>query len=246
MRSVNFDSVKAQRLCGARCIAIGLYRAANFVVGRWSPDPFERETVPSDDAGRAEAVVAAGTTVMETPHASDLRLADEPDVPELREDPGSRVVHLLNHPPPSVESVIAVDAGGVFIVSRAGMRDERAFSYDEADAALGSPPVITGDILTGHAPRRHGAGHWGHRDAVAQIDTADPSRLEQYLERVRVFHNAPAGLGGRMETACFSNASSSHERNAGNRHRAARLNFQLADKPLVMSVCLRTTGFDSG
>jgi hypothetical protein len=49
-----------------------------------------------------------------------------------------------------------------------------------------------------------------------------------------------------METACFSNASSSHERNAGNRHRAARLNFQLADKPLVMSVCLRTTGFDSG
>jgi hypothetical protein len=67
--------------------------------------------------------------------------------------------HLLNHPPPSVESVIAVDAGGVFIVSRAGMRDERAFSNDEADAALGSPPVIAGDILTRHASGRHGASH---------------------------------------------------------------------------------------
>ena len=118
------------------------------------------QAVPSDDAGRAEAVVAAGTTVIEMPHATDLRLADEPDVPELCEDPGSRVVHLLNHPPQSVESVIAVDAGSVFIVSRARM----------------------------HASGRHGAGHWGHRDAVAQIETADPSRPEQDFERVRDLH----------------------------------------------------------
>src|ERR1700730_4821294 len=188
MRAVNFDAVKAQRLCGARCSAIGLYHTADFVEGRWPPDPFERQTVPSDDAGRAEAVVAAGTIVIETPHAVDLRLSGERDVPELRENPGSRVVHLLNHPPPSLESVIAVDAGGVFIVSRAGMRDERAFSNDEADAALGSPPVIAGDILTRHASGRHGAGHWGHRDAVVQIETTDPSRLEQDFERVRDFH----------------------------------------------------------
>src|SRR5258705_12092458 len=188
MRAVNFDAVKAQRLCGIRCSAVGLHRSASFVAGRRPPDPFERQTVPSDDAGRAEAVVAAGTTVIETPHAVDLRLADEPNVPELCEDPGSRVVHLLNHPPPSVESVIAVDAGGVFIVSRAGMRDERTFSNDEADAALGSPPVIAGDILTRHASGRHGAGHWGHLVAVVQTKTADPSSLEQGFERVREFH----------------------------------------------------------
>jgi hypothetical protein len=67
------------------------------------------------------------------------------------------------------------------------MRDERAFSNDEADAALGSPPVIAGDILTRHAAWRHGAGHWGHHDAIAQIETTDPSRLEQDFERVRDF-----------------------------------------------------------
>src|SRR6266403_6136269 len=188
MRSVDFDAVKAQCLCGARCGAISLYRAANFLERGWPTDPFERKTVPSDDAGRAEAVVAGRTILIEKPHAVDLRLADEPDVPELREDPGSCVVHLLNNSPPSLESVIAVDAGGVFIVSRAGMRDERAFSNDEADAALGSSPVITGDILTRDASGRHGAGHWGHRDAVVQIDTADPHLLEQEFERVRDFH----------------------------------------------------------
>jgi hypothetical protein len=67
------------------------------------------------------------------------------------------------------------------------MRNERAFSNDEANAALGSPPVITGDILTRHASGRHGAGHWGHHDAVAQIHAADPSRLEQDLDRIRDF-----------------------------------------------------------
>src|SRR5882757_4544409 len=41
MRAVNFDAVKAQRLCGARCSAIGLYRAANFVERRRSPHTFE-------------------------------------------------------------------------------------------------------------------------------------------------------------------------------------------------------------
>src|SRR5712675_1101961 len=188
MRAVNFDAVKAQRLCGARGSAVGLYYAANFVKRRWPPHPFERQTVPSDDAGRTEAVVTAGTTVIETPHAVDLRLADEPDVPELREDPASRVVHLLNHAAPSVERVIAVDAGSVFIVSRAGMRDERTFGNDEADTALGSPPVIAGDILIRHAAGRHGAGHWGHRDAVVQFETTDPGRLEQDFERVRYFH----------------------------------------------------------
>src|SRR5712672_3857489 len=185
MRSVDFDAVKAQCLCGARCGAISFYRAANFLERRWPTDPFERQTVPSDDAGRAEAVVAGRTILIEKPHAVDLRLADEADVPELREDPGSCVVHLLNNLPPSLESVVAVDTGGVFIVSRAGMRDERAFGYDEADAALGSPPIVTGDILIRHAPGRNGAGHWGHRDAVAQIETTDPSRLEQDFERAR-------------------------------------------------------------
>src|SRR3984893_12892432 len=176
MRTVNFSAVKAQRLCGARCSPIHLYHPAHFVEGRCPPVPCERQTVPSDDAGRAEAVVAAGTIVIETPHAVDLRLSGERDAPELRENPGSRVVHLLNHPPPSLESVIAVDAGGVFIVSRAGMRDERAFSNDEADAALGSPPVIAGDILTRHASGRHGTGHRSHRDTVMQFETTDPSR----------------------------------------------------------------------
>src|SRR6195256_507676 len=42
MRAVNFDAVEAQRLCGARCSAVGLDRAANLVEGRWPPDPFER------------------------------------------------------------------------------------------------------------------------------------------------------------------------------------------------------------
>src|SRR5258706_15171329 len=42
MRTVNFDTVKAQHLCGARGCAIGLYRAANVVCCRWPPDPFER------------------------------------------------------------------------------------------------------------------------------------------------------------------------------------------------------------
>jgi hypothetical protein len=92
---------------------------------------------------------------------------------------------LLNHAPPSVEGVIAVDAGGVFIVSRAGMRDERTFSNDEADAALGSPPVIAGDILTRHASGRHSAGHWGHRDAVVQIETTD--RPANGMSKVRIF-----------------------------------------------------------
>ena len=102
-------------------------------------------------------------------------------------------MHLLNHSPPSIESVIAVDAGGVFIVSRAGMRDERALSNDEAHAALGSSPVIARDILTRHASGRHGAGHRGHRDAVAQVETTDPSGLKQDVESVREFH-----LGGRQ------------------------------------------------
>ena len=188
MRAVNLDAVKAQRLCGVRGSAVGLDRSANFVCCRWPPDPFERQTVPSDDAGRTEAVVAAGTPVIEAPHAVDLRLADEPDVPELREDPASRVVHLLNHAPPSVEGVIAIDAGGVFIVSRAGMRNERTFGNDEADTAFGSTPVIAGDVLTRHASGRHGAGHWGHRDAVVQFKTTDPGRLEQDFEGVRDFH----------------------------------------------------------
>src|SRR5258708_37037997 len=98
---------------------------------------------------------------METSRAGGLRLADEPDVPELREDPGSRIVHLFNHPPPSVESVMAVDAGGVFIVSRAGMRDERTFGNDEADAALGSPPAVAVSILTRRPSGRPALGHWG-------------------------------------------------------------------------------------
>jgi hypothetical protein len=68
------------------------------------------------------------------------------------------------------------------------MRDERAFRNDEADAALGSPPVIAGDILTRHAAGRHGAGHRGHRDAVAQVETADPSRREQDFAGVGDFH----------------------------------------------------------
>src|SRR5712672_2702511 len=42
MRAVNFDTVEAQRLGGARCSAVGLDRAANLVEGRWPPDPFER------------------------------------------------------------------------------------------------------------------------------------------------------------------------------------------------------------
>ena len=96
-------------------------------------------------------------------------------------------MHLLNHPPPSVERGIAVDAGGVFIVSRAGMRDERAFRNDEADAALGPPPVIAGDILARHASGRHGAGHRRHRDAVVQFETTDQGRLEQDVERVGDF-----------------------------------------------------------
>src|SRR6266478_6995249 len=187
MRSVDFDAVKAQCLCGARCGAVSLYRAANFRERRWPTDPFERQTVPSDDTGRAEAVVAGRTILIEKPHAVDLRLADEPDMPELREDPGSCVVHLLNDSTPSRERVIAVDAGGIIIVSGARMRDERAFSNDEADAALGSPLVISGDILTRHASGRHRAGHWGHHDAIAQIETTDPSRLEQDFERVRDF-----------------------------------------------------------
>src|SRR5882762_3365344 len=41
MCAVNFDAVKAQRLCGARCNAVGLYYAANFVCCRRPPDPFE-------------------------------------------------------------------------------------------------------------------------------------------------------------------------------------------------------------
>src|SRR5260370_410069 len=65
MRAVNFDAVKAQRLCGARCSAVGFYRAANFVCCRWPPDPFERQTVSPDDAGRTEAVVAAATTALD-------------------------------------------------------------------------------------------------------------------------------------------------------------------------------------
>src|SRR6266404_6894403 len=185
MRSVDFDAVKAQCLCGARCGAISLYRAANFRERRWPTDPFERQTVPSDDAGRAEAVVAGRTILIEKPHAIDLRLADQPDVPELREDPGSCAVHLLNDSTPSRERLITVDTGRIVIVSGARMRDERAFSNDEADAALGSPLVITGDILTRYASGRHGAGHWGHHDAVAQFHAADPSRLEQDFDRVR-------------------------------------------------------------
>src|SRR5580704_9987776 len=112
MCSVDFDAVKAQCPCGARCGAISLYRATNLLERRRPTDVFERQTVPADDAGRAEAVVAGRTILIEKPHAVDLRLADEPDVPELREDSGSRVVHLLNHPPPSLESVIAVHARG--------------------------------------------------------------------------------------------------------------------------------------
>src|SRR5258708_39808344 len=123
MRSVDFDAVKAQCLCGARCGAISFYRAANFLKGRWPTDPFERQTVSSDDAGRTEAVVAGRAILIEKPHAVDLRLADEPDVPELREDPGSCVVHLLNDSTPSRERVIAVDAGGIVIVSGGGMKD---------------------------------------------------------------------------------------------------------------------------
>src|SRR5258705_2228289 len=187
MRSVDFDAVKAQCLCGARCGAISLYRAANFLERRWPTDPFERKTVPSDDAGMAEALVAVRPILIETPHAVDLRLADEPDVPELREDPGSCVVHLLNDSTPSRERVIAVDAGGIIIVSGARMRDERAFSNDEADAALGSPLVITGDILTRHASGRHRARHWGHHDGDAQIHATDPRRVEQDFDRVRDF-----------------------------------------------------------
>src|SRR5258706_7438805 len=141
MRSVDFDTVKAQCFGGARCGAISFYRAANFLARRWPTDPFERQTVPSDDAGRAEAVVAGRAILIEKPHAVDLRLADEPDVPELREDPGSCVVHLLNDSTPSRERVIAVDAGGIVIVSGARMRDEGAFSNDEPEAGLGSRPV---------------------------------------------------------------------------------------------------------
>src|SRR5260370_19296390 len=147
MRSVVFDAVKAQCLCGARGGAISLYRAANFLERRWPTVPFERQTVPSDDTGRAEAVVAGRTILIEKPHAVDLRLADEPDVPELREDPGSCVVHLVNDSTPSRERVIAVDAGRIVIVSGARTRDERAFSYDEADAPLGWPLLLTSDIL---------------------------------------------------------------------------------------------------
>jgi hypothetical protein len=187
MRSVDFDAVKSQCLCGVRRGAISLYRAANFLERRWPTDVFERQTVPSDDAGRAEAVAAGGTILIEKPHAVGQRLADEPDVPELREDPGICVVHLLNDSTPSRERLIAVDAGGIVIVSGARMRDERAFSNDESDAALGSPLVVTGDILTRHASGRHGAGHWGHHDAVAQIHAAYPSRLEQDFERIRDF-----------------------------------------------------------
>src|ERR1700687_468865 len=122
MRSVDFDAVKAQWLCGARCGAISLYRAANFLERRRPTDPFERQTVSSDDAGRAEAIVAGRAILIEKPHAIDPRRPDQPDVPELREDPGSCAVHLLNDSTPSRESVIAVDAGGIVIVSRARMR----------------------------------------------------------------------------------------------------------------------------
>src|SRR5260370_14221266 len=147
MGSVDFAAVKAQCLGGGRCGAISLYRGANFIERRWPTDAFERQTVPSDDTGRAEAVVAGRTILIEKPHAVDLRLADEPDVPELREDPGSCVVHLLNDSTPSRERVIAADAGGIGIVSGARMRDEGAFSYDEADAPLGWPLLLTSDIL---------------------------------------------------------------------------------------------------
>src|SRR5258706_12452630 len=88
MRSVDFDAVKAQCLCGARCGAISLYRAANFLERRWPTDPFERQAVPSDDAGRAEAVVAGRTILIEKPHAVDLRLAGEADRAGPREKPG--------------------------------------------------------------------------------------------------------------------------------------------------------------
>ncbi len=63
------------------------------------------------------------------------------------------------------------------------MRDERTFCNDETYAALGSPSVIAGDVLTRHASGGHGAGHWGHGNAVAQIETADPSRRKQDFER---------------------------------------------------------------
>src|SRR5260370_3127737 len=112
MRSVDFDAVKAQCLCGARCGAISLYRAVNFLERRWPSHPFERQTVPSNDAGRAEAVVAGRTILIERPHAVDLRLADEPAVPEVREDPGSRGVPLVNDSTPSPQRSIALHATG--------------------------------------------------------------------------------------------------------------------------------------
>lgn len=106
------------------------------------------------------------------------RVAQAPNVPELREDAPAVGMHSVGHLAPARDLLGGVDAGRPR-VALAERRHIRAFTDDETGAR--TLRVVRGHQFVGDIAglARTRAGHWRHDDAVRQCQRAELQRLEQ-------------------------------------------------------------------
>src|SRR5262245_6965852 len=115
-------------------------------------------------------------------------------MPDLRKDAAARRVDSRDDAAPASERVDAVEARDADAVGGRRVVDDRAFGDDEADAVLGTAPVVGGDVLVGDVARREVARHRRHHDAVWQDEPPDGEWCEQGAGVHRSIISAALGM----------------------------------------------------
>ena len=100
-------------------------------------------------------------------------------VPELGGDGAALGVHLVGHPLPAGQLLLAVEARDVAVVQRGGAVHARALCDDQTHLAGGPAAIVLGHLLGHHAVGREGPGHGGHDQAVLQVEALEGPGLEE-------------------------------------------------------------------
>ncbi|SOZ29609.1 hypothetical protein CBM2623_B30091 [Cupriavidus taiwanensis] len=92
------------------------------------------------------------------------------DVPELRKDLGSRLMHLRSDFAPGREC-FPEKAWNIRTVDRSWAIDRNAFGNHKPDILCSTSCIVICDLTGWNATWRAAAGHWSHDDAVWKRET---------------------------------------------------------------------------
>src|ERR1700723_210036 len=182
MSAMHFDPIEAKILSRLSGYAVGLYYLPDLFHGGRRPHLNERQVIATNDARWAYTSFTRLVLLEHAISSRHPRLPDQSHVPELREYPCARCMHLSNDMAPAFNGVFTIKSRRVSIMPCAPMRNESAFGNDQTDSSLCATAIISRNILARHTVRRHRPGHRCHGHPILDGQTANSGLLKEKIE----------------------------------------------------------------